>query len=231
MNDLKPLAVRALHVSKSFISGESELQVLDGVNFTLTRGESAIIIGKSGSGKSTFLHLLGALDRVDSGQISVADHDLVRMSEKQLNRFRRDHVGFIFQSHYLLDDFTALENIYMPALMSGKERKDALGFAKDLLEQIGLTDRADHYPKKLSGGERQRIAVARALINDPQIVLADEPTGNLDEFNSKMIEELLFSLVETYHKSLILVTHDTSLLARGDHRYRLFLGKLEEYRQ
>jgi lipoprotein-releasing system ATP-binding protein len=229
MNDVH-FAIDARSLSKTFKSGDSTLQVLDGVNFSLKSGESAVIVGKSGSGKSTLLHLLGALDRPDSGQIFAAEEDLVRMSEKQLNTFRREHIGFIFQSHYLLDDFTALENIYMPALMSGRSRTDAVDFARELINHIGLEDRSHHYPRKLSGGERQRIAVARALINDPNIVLADEPTGNLDEYNSKMIEDLLFQLVETFEKSLVLVTHDTSLLARGNHRYRLFLGKLEEYR-
>jgi lipoprotein-releasing system ATP-binding protein len=229
MNDVH-FAIDARTLSKTFKSGDSTLQVLDGVNFSLKSGESAVIVGKSGSGKSTLLHLLGALDRPDSGQIFAAEEDLVRMSEKQLNTFRREHIGFIFQSHYLLDDFTALENIYMPALMSGRSRTDAVDFARELINHIGLEDRSHHYPRKLSGGERQRIAVARALINDPNIVLADEPTGNLDEYNSKMIEDLLFQLVETFEKSLVLVTHDTSLLARGNHRYRLFLGKLEEYR-
>lgn len=229
MNDVH-YAIDARSLSKTFKSGDSTLQVLDGVNFSLRSGESAVIVGKSGSGKSTLLHLLGALDRPDAGQIFTADEDIVRMSEKQLNTFRREHIGFIFQSHYLLDDFTALENIYMPALMSGRSRTDAVDFARELINHIGLEDRSHHYPRKLSGGERQRIAVARALINDPNIVLADEPTGNLDEYNSKMIEDLLFRLVETFEKSLVLVTHDTALLARGNHRYRLFLGKLEEYR-
>ena len=229
MNDVH-YAIDARSLSKTFKSGDSTLQVLDGVNFTLKSGESAVIVGKSGSGKSTLLHLLGALDRPDAGQIYAADEDLVRMSEKQLNTFRREHIGFIFQSHYLLDDFTALENIYMPALMSGRSKTESVGFARELIEHIGLEERSHHYPRKLSGGERQRIAVARALINDPNIVLADEPTGNLDEYNSKMIEDLLFRLAETFEKSLVLVTHDTALLARGNHRYRLFLGKLEEYR-
>jgi lipoprotein-releasing system ATP-binding protein len=229
MNDVR-YAIDARSLKKTYRSGETTLEVLDGVNFSLREGESAVIVGKSGSGKSTLLHLLGALDRPDAGQIYAADEDLVRMSEKQLNTFRREHVGFIFQSHYLLDDFTALENIYMPALMSGRPKTVALEFAQELIEHIGLEDRSHHYPRKLSGGERQRIAVARALINNPNIVLADEPTGNLDEYNSKMIEDLLFRLVETFSKSLVLVTHDTALLARGNHRYRLFLGKLEEYR-
>jgi lipoprotein-releasing system ATP-binding protein len=229
MNDVR-YAIDARSLKKTYRSGETTLEVLDGVNFSLREGESAVIVGKSGSGKSTLLHLLGALDRPDAGQIYAADEDLVRMSEKQLNTFRREHVGFIFQSHYLLDDFTALENIYMPALMSGRPKTVAVEFAQELIEHIGLEDRSHHYPRKLSGGERQRIAVARALINNPNIVLADEPTGNLDEYNSKMIEDLLFRLVETFSKSLVLVTHDTALLARGNHRYRLFLGKLEEYR-
>jgi lipoprotein-releasing system ATP-binding protein len=229
MNNVSEHAIEVTSVCKTYISGESSLQVLQEIDFKLKRGESAIILGKSGSGKSTFLHLIGGLDTIDSGQIVVADSPLHAMKEKELEAFRRNHIGFIFQSHYLLNDFTVLENVYLPALMCGRPKKESIEFSKHLIEQVGLSDRLHHYPKKISGGEKQRIAVARALVTNPDIILADEPTGNLDEYNSKIVEDILFELVEDYQRSLVLVTHDNSLRSRGTAAYRLFLGKLEEY--
>lgn len=226
MNDQNTAMVLASHVSKSYKNGDSNLLVLKDVSFSLTIGESAVILGKSGSGKSTLLHLIGGLDRVDSGNLEVGGQQVDAMKEKHLEEYRRSSVGFIFQSHYLLDDFTLLENVYLPAVMSGFPKKEAISKARDLLEHVGLSDRQSHFPRKVSGGERQRAAAARALINDPAVILADEPTGNLDEYNSKLVEDMLFSLVETYHRTMILVTHDQVLAERGSRVYNLHLGEL-----
>ncbi len=229
MNDRVKLAIEMKLMNKSYISGDSQLHVLKDVNFSIVNGESAIILGKSGSGKSTFLHLVGGLDKADSGNLVVAGNCLEVMKERALERYRRTCVGFIFQSHYLLDDFTLLENIYLPAIMCGAKKKQAIAYANELIDQVGLYDRKDHFPKRVSGGERQRAAVARALINDPDIILADEPTGNLDEYNSKIVEDILFSLAETSHRTLVMVTHDISMRFRCTHAYKLFLGKLEPF--
>jgi lipoprotein-releasing system ATP-binding protein len=229
MNDQTEPAIVAKAVNKSYVSGDTHLHVLNTVDFSLPKGESAVILGKSGSGKSTFLHLLGGLDTVDSGSLQVAGRQLELLKERGLERFRRTCIGFIFQSHYLLDDFTLLENVYLPAVMSGFPRKESIESAKQLISQVGLYDRKDHFPRRISGGERQRTAVARALINEPELILADEPTGNLDEYNSRIVEDLLFSLVETYARSMVLVTHDISMRFRGTQSYELYLGKLEPY--
>ena len=187
-----------------------------------------MIVGKSGSGKSTLLNMIGGLDAATSGTILVNGQDVSKMNEKQINEFRKKVLGLVFQFHYLLKDFTAVENIFLPAYMAGVPKKEAFERANDLLEEVGLADRKDHLPSQLSGGERQRVAVARSLVNDPELILADEPTGNLDPENAILIGDMLFRLSEKHGKTLVLVTHDMNLAAKGDVRYSIEGGALVE---
>jgi lipoprotein-releasing system ATP-binding protein len=213
------LEVRSLR--KVFRTGSEDLTVLEGVSFSVREGTTVVITGESGSGKSTLLQLLGGLDTVSSGSILFRGEEITRRSESQLMEFRNRTLGFIFQFHYLLKDFTALENVMMPAAIAGLARGVARRRAAELLAQVGLAAREDHYPVELSGGERQRVAVARALMNDPELILADEPTGNLDERNSRSVRELLFGLVADFRKTMILVTHAAELSGLGDEHYLL----------
>ncbi len=203
------LSVAAL--TKEYPSGSERLLVLNGVDLELAEGETVIITGESGSGKSTLLNLLGGLDSASSGRILLDGIDLTRQPEESLAGLRSRRIGFIFQLHFLLKDFTALENMLLPALIEGRTLRQARARAEALLERVGLAARGHHYPSELSGGERQRVAVARALVNDPPLILADEPTGNLDERNAGGVRELLFGLVDELGKSLVLVTHDSTL--------------------
>ncbi|MBP3450134.1 MAG: ABC transporter ATP-binding protein [Spirochaetaceae bacterium] len=211
---------------KDNISGES-LTILNNLSVDIFEGSKNIIIGESGSGKSTLLNIIGALDSITSGTVKVGDYDLSSMDESSLEKFRSKFLGLIFQFHYLLKDFTALENVFLPAYMIGCSKKEAMEKAKSLLVDVGLEHRMNHIPAKLSGGERQRVAVARSLINDPKLILADEPTGNLDPVNAKVISDLLFSVVDKYKKTLILVTHDKEIATKGDFCYKIVDGKLE----
>lgn len=211
---------------KDNISGES-LTILNNLSVDIFEGSKNIIIGESGSGKSTLLNIIGALDSITSGTVKVGDCDLSSMDESSLEKFRSKFLGLIFQFHYLLKDFTALENVFLPAYMIGCSKKEAMEKAKSLLVDVGLEHRMNHIPAKLSGGERQRVAVARSLINDPKLILADEPTGNLDPVNAKVISDLLFSVVDKYKKTLILVTHDKEIATKGDFCYKIVDGKLE----
>jgi lipoprotein-releasing system ATP-binding protein len=187
-----------------------------------------VITGESGSGKTTLLNLVAGLDAPSNGAILFEGTDLGGLSETELAVFRSRNLGFVFQFHYLMRDFTALENVMMPALIAGEAASRARERSTRLLMEVGLSDRADHYPPQLSGGEQQRVAVARALTNDPSIVLADEPTGNLDERNSTAVEDLLFELVGRHGVTLLMVTHDRRLAARGDRRLVLAHGVLQE---
>jgi lipoprotein-releasing system ATP-binding protein len=208
-------------VKKVFRSGSEDLVVFEEVSFTVPQGSTAVILGESGCGKTTLLNLIGALDSCTAGRILFNGFDITGRREEELIEFRSRQLGFIFQFHYLLKDLTALENVLIPALIVRAPRASSGRRAQELLEQVGLSDRMGHYPVQLSGGERQRVAVARALMNDPSLILADEPTGNLDERNSKAIQELLFALVRSYGKSMILVTHASDLSQMGNEHFLL----------
>lgn len=213
---------------KIYNTGSEDLVILDNLSLDIDGGSSTVITGESGSGKSTLLNLIGGLDSISGGELHSCGFPIHKMSEKQLTEYRRKSIGLVFQSHYLLKDFTALENIVIPGRIAGMEKKEAEEKAGELIEKVGLKDRREHYPSRMSGGERQRIALARSLVNDPQLILADEPTGNLDEKNSRIVEDILFSLVEEYGKSLLLVTHNLLLAERVDRSYHLTRGVLEE---
>jgi lipoprotein-releasing system ATP-binding protein len=221
MSEPVPAALDVRGVKKVFRSGSEDLVVFEEVSFAVPQGRTAVILGESGSGKTTLLNLIGALDSCTAGRILFNGFDITDQREENLIEFRSRQLGFIFQFHYLLKDLTALENVLIPALIVRAPRVQAGRRAKELLAQVGLSDRMGHYPVQLSGGERQRVAVARALMNDPRLILADEPTGNLDERNSKAIQELLFALVRSYGKSMILVTHAADLSQLGNEHFLL----------
>jgi lipoprotein-releasing system ATP-binding protein len=213
-------------VFKNFIDGKSELHVLSGISMQIKRGMQVAIMGRSGSGKSTLLQLLGGLDRPTQGIIKINGININSLSEAELGKLRNKSIGFIYQFHHLLPEFTALENIAMPLLIAGKEPREALKVADELLVKIGLQDRATHKPGKLSGGERQRIAIARSLATNPDCVLADEPTGNLDDETAEQVFALLQKLNSEFGTTFIIVTHDPQLAARMDHTFHLKDGLL-----
>jgi lipoprotein-releasing system ATP-binding protein len=219
--------VRVRGIVKDYVSGAETLHILRGLSFDLRRGETAAVTGRSGSGKSTLLNILGGLDHSDSGTVTVGDLDLGSLSEGALASYRRNRVGFIFQFHYLLKDFTALENVMLPAYIAGMKKKEAQDKARLLLRDLDLEERAGHYPSQLSGGERQRVAVARSMVNDPDLVLADEPTGNLDPDNSAAVAELLYGSARKWGKTLVVVTHDEKVAARAGTRYTLTAGRFD----
>ena len=214
-------------IEKQFQSGAEELRILDRVDLEVEAGSVTIFTGESGSGKSTLLNIIGGLDTADAGELSVGGLRIDTLKEGEIDRYRSRTVGFIFQFHYLLDGFSALENTMLPAYMRGSSLKASRERARELLCRVGLEGRLDHTPSRLSGGERQRVAIARALVNDPTLLLADEPTGNLDEGNTAKVKELLFSLVRDMGKTLLLVTHERALIPEGDRCFRLHAGRLE----
>ncbi len=208
-------------ITKRFKTGEKSLTVLEDLSLSIYRGSSLAIIGKSGSGKTTLLNIAGGLDTPDSGNVIYHTTSLAGMSDRELSRYRNANIGFIFQTHILLEDFTALENVMMPSLIRGDASRVMKKRAQALLERVGLSERMSHHPGKLSGGERQRVALCRALINDPDIIIADEPTGSLDEQSSAEVETLLFDLVREENRTLLLVTHDPTLAHRCTEVYQL----------
>jgi len=208
--------------------GNTVLEVLKGVNLNLTEGQIVAIVGESGAGKSTLLHILGMLDRPTTGRVRLNGEDLSEKSDIELANYRNHQVGFIFQFHHLMPEFDAFENVIMPALIAGKKLSDSAQRAEYLLERVGLTDRINHRPGELSGGELQRVAVARALINKPAIVLADEPSGNLDYRNSEMLHDLIWNLAKEYNCTFVIVTHDMSLARRADRVMHLRDGIVKE---
>lgn len=203
------------------------LEVLKGIDLTINRGEIVSIVGPSGAGKTTLLQILGTLDRADTGHVLFDGIDVSAYKEKQLSAFRNQHIGFVFQFHQLLPEFTAVENVMMPALIAGMSMADARNQAMEMLNFLRLTDRATHKPSELSGGEKQRVAVARALVNRPQVILADEPSGSLDTHNKEELHQLFFDLRRELGQTFIIVTHDETLALTTDRTIRLRDGKIE----
>ena len=205
--------LKADHITKSY----GQLSVLKGVDISVNRGEIVSILGSSGAGKSSLLHILGTLDRADTGTISINGQSVEKLKGKELAAFRNKHIGFVFQFHHLLPEFSALENVCIPGWIAGRKRKEVEEQAAALLEKMGLGNRKEHKPQELSGGEQQRVAVARALINQPVIVFADEPTGNLDSKNAKELHDLFVSLRNEFQQTFLIVTHNEELAAMSDH--------------
>lgn len=200
------------NITKSF----GKLQVLKGIDLHIDKGEIVSIVGPSGAGKTTLLQIIGTLDKPDNGSVVIDGTDVSTLSQKKLADFRNQHIGFVFQFHQLLPEFTAIENIMIPAFIAGKGRKEAKERAEELLQFMGLADRANHKPNELSGGEKQRVAVARALVNNPGVVLADEPSGSLDTKNKAELHQLFFDLRDKFGQTFVIVTHDESLAALTD---------------
>lgn len=210
------------NITKSF----GNLQVLKGINMHIGKGEVVSIVGPSGAGKTTLLQIIGTLDKADSGSIVIDGIDISGLSKDKLADFRNRHIGFVFQFHQLLPEFTAIENIMIPAFIAGKSKKEAKERALELLDFLGLTDRANHKPAELSGGEKQRIAVARALVNNPAIILADEPSGSLDSQNKAELHNLFFKLRDKYGQTFVIVTHDETLAQTTDRTIHIIDGEV-----
>lgn len=214
--------IEVKNISKSF----GDLNVLQSVNLTVQQGEIVSIVGKSGAGKTTLLQIIGTLDRPSSGTVLIDGEDIFQLSDKQLALFRNHHIGFIFQFHQLLPEFTALENVMMPGLIAGDKRDKVCARAEKLLTDLGLKDRMDHKPSQLSGGEKQRVAAARAMMMQPSIILADEPSGSLDETNKKELHQLLLRMRKEFGQTILIVTHDKELAQISDRVVELKNGKL-----
>jgi len=224
--DTRPDLLIANNITKRFRSGETYLDVLKGVSLSIKAGQLGVLTGPSGSGKSTLLYILGGLEKPDSGQIFYNNEEVQSFNPQRLDSYRNENIGFVFQMHYLLPDFTALENVIMPALIGGQARTDAVARADELLAILALSERKKHYPNQLSGGEQQRVAVARALINNPRLIFADEPTGNLDRENATMLLKLFRKLVDDTGVCIFVATHDQELAKLGEIAYYLNDGKI-----
>lgn len=221
--------VLATHdLGQQFSEGPQAITVLKDVSFQVMRGERVAIVGRSGSGKTTLLHLLGGLELPSSGRVELMGNDLASMSEAERSKLRNQHIGFVYQLHHLLPEFTALENVSLPAVIGGMSPKLAREKARELLARVGLSERVEHKPSELSGGERQRVALARALVCDPALVLADEPTGNLDRDTAESIHQLIVELNETLGISFIIVTHEERLASLAHRRLSMSSGSLVE---
>ncbi|MCP3893809.1 MULTISPECIES: ABC transporter ATP-binding protein [Bacteroides] len=211
-------------ITKSFGS----LQVLKGIDLEIDKGEVISIVGPSGAGKTTLLQIMGTLDAPDEGTVFIEQTNLSRMKEKELSAFRNKHIGFVFQFHQLLPEFTAVENVMIPAFIAGTSTKEATARAMEILEFMGLTDRASHKPNELSGGEKQRVAVARALINQPTVILADEPSGSLDTHNKEELHQLFFDLRNRFGQTFVIVTHDEGLARITDRTIYMIDGEIRK---
>lgn len=216
--------ITATDINKSY----GDLHVLKDVSVSIEKGEVVSIVGPSGAGKTTLLQILGTLDRPDSGSLRYGDTDVFRLKERELARFRNEHIGFVFQAHHLLPEFTALENVCIPALIRGVPLKEASARAMELLSFMKVDHRASHKPKAMSGGEQQRVAVARALVNNPMAVLADEPSGNLDTAHARELHELFFRLRDQYNQTFVIVTHNEELASMADRKITIIDGKSSE---
>jgi lipoprotein-releasing system ATP-binding protein len=216
--------LKLTNIKKSYgIRGAERLEVLKGIDLQVNRGEIVAVVGQSGAGKSTLLHIIGTLDRPDSGIYEFDGKEIMQLSDKKISEFRNKEIGFIFQFHHLLPEFTALENVMIASMIGGRENRSA---AEDMLAEVGLKNRMNHKPSELSGGESQRVAIARALVNSPGLILADEPTGNLDSENSEAIMELIFELRKKLIKTFVIVTHNESFACRCDRVISLQDGKV-----
>lgn len=204
--------------AKAIYKKYDSLQVLKGIDLEIKRGEIVSIVGASGAGKSTLLHILGTLDSADQGQLTIDGIEVSNLRDKKIAQFRNQKIGFVFQAHHLLPEFTALENVIMPALIGGMPKPDATKKAKALLSQLGLTEREEHRPSELSGGEQQRVAVARALVNSPAVIFADEPSGNLDSASAKALHQLFFDLRDSMNQTFVIVTHNNELADMADRK-------------
>ena len=216
--------IKALDIHKSF----GRLEVLKGVSLEIARGDGVSVVGASGAGKTTLLQILGTLSAADSGRLTIDGCAVNDLKDKALSRFRNEKIGFVFQFHHLLPEFTALENVCIPAWIGGASREEAERRAGELLELVGLSDRRSHKPSQLSGGEQQRVAIARALVNSPAVLLADEPSGNLDSRNRDEIHRLFFDLRDRLGQTIVIVTHDEGLAAMADRRIEMRDGKIVE---
>ncbi len=214
--------IQAVNVSKAY----GDIQVLKGISLRIDKGEVVSIVGASGAGKSTLLHIIGLLDRPDGGEVIIDDNNLANMSDKDLSSFRNKHIGFVFQFHHLLPEFTALENVCIPGWIGKRNDNEVKEQAKELLDYLGLKERFNHKPSQLSGGEQQRVAVARALINHPKVVLADEPSGNLDSDNARELHELFFRLRKEFYQTFVIVTHNEELAKLADREVIIRDGRL-----
>ncbi|MBL7959170.1 ABC transporter ATP-binding protein [bacterium] len=218
--------VKADQLTKSYVMAKGELPVLKGITLNIQAGEILSIVGPSGVGKSTLLHILGALDRPSEGRVTVDGIAAHELSEEKMAQFRNEKIGFVFQFHHLLPEFTALENVLMPSLIAGKSIDQSRKRGEELLKNVGLSGRMSHRPNELSGGEQQRVAVARALMNNPKLILADEPSGNLDRESSESLHDLLFQLCEEKNQTFVIVTHNEKLAARSHRTITMFDGKI-----
>lgn len=220
--------IKVENISKSFSQGINKIHILDSVSLNIQEGEKVAIVGPSGSGKSTFLSVVSGMDKPDSGQVIIDSQNITDMSEDNLCEIRNSKIGIIFQAFELINSFTAIENVMLPLDIAKFSQKESYQKAKDLLGDLGLKDRIEHLPKMLSGGEQQRVAIARAMINNPKVIFADEPTGNLDIHTGHKVVELLFNLVKKYNKTLIVITHDLNLAQKMDRIFTLKDAKVTE---